>query len=264
MKLVDLDSLWKLAMEQVQEQVTEMKRAKGAEFGGPKNRVARATARRAWKEVRGPFSATALTLARLGWSSRDAFTFEDDLGRAICLTTCTPNLVNRLLKEGARRQMERHVAYQWAGKDNSFLGRRVCTELAEQELHKAVKHGTLNKREAGCYRAGACGAVMTNERAKNLGYEVQDICPLCGEAGDSLHHRVYGCAATRGRVSEVVPWWFLNEAFKALVHEKFWQTGIFPHSEDDHPWPCGEIEAVFSGKGVDDNGVRNDDWDLGG
>ena len=126
-----------------------------------------------------------------------------------------------------------------------------------------TKQGAHGRLEAGCFKSGAAGSVMTNARANAVGYDVLNICPLCGELGDSLHHRAYGCSKTRGRVSENVPEWFLNEAGRAPPSERFWTIGCFPHPEDDYPRPIEAIHPVFIGEGVDGEGRRTEQWELG-
>ncbi len=59
-----------------------------------------------------------------------------------------------------------------------------------------------------------------------------DICPLCGEAGDTLYHRVYACRATACAVAAAVPAWFLAEARRAAPGDRFRTTACCPHPGD--------------------------------
>ena len=88
------------------------------------------------------------------------------------------------------------------------------------------------------------GALLTNERAVELGYDVEDICPLCGEQGDNVYHRTFGCRKTVDAVSEAVPKWFLDEARRADASQLFWTTGVFPHPDD--VWPAADDGYTYT------------------
>ena len=180
-------------------------------------------------------TATSLTLARWGWKLESALSIIDDRGNQILLADNSPSTVGALAKEGLRRAMERYMGAKWANNDNLYEGgRRVCADLVEAWLKKKLPQG-LTALQRGCFRACAMGAVMTMSKAAELGYNVADKCPLCGEAGDTLHHRGYGCERTRAAVMAEVLVWFFREASRANPSDKFWTTGIFPHPDDICP-----------------------------
>ena len=214
--------------------------------------------REAWKGVKGPMTATSLTLARWGWKLESALSIIDDRGNQILLADNSPSTVGALAKEGLRRAMERYMGAKWADNDNLYEGgRRVCADLVEAWLKKKLPQG-LTALQRGCFRACAMGAEMTMSKAAELGYNVADKCPLCGEAGDTLHHRGYGCERTRAAVMAEVLVWFFREASRANPSDKFWTTGIFPHPDDICPPPAKGFHLLYGqaeGVGEDWNGI---------
>eukprot|EP00959_Pyramimonas_sp_CCMP1952_P356725 7470181-Pyramimonas_sp.AAC.1 len=38
-----------------------------------------------------------------------------------------------------------------------------------------------------------CKALWTYDRAEKAGHKICNVCPLCGQAGDAVHHRLRRC-----------------------------------------------------------------------
>ena len=74
----------------------------------------KAAAAKAWRSVRGPIAATAMTLERMGWHFGDPFSIVTDQGHAINLVKNSPAMVEKLATEGLKRSMEKHVGKQLA------------------------------------------------------------------------------------------------------------------------------------------------------
>ncbi len=110
----------------------------------------------------------------------------------------------------------------------------------------------------GAYRAAACGAIMTRNRAALGGYEVTDECPLCGKPRDTVHHRVYGCDESNEALEGAVPAWFIEEARRADPRDPFWTSGVFPHPADIVPPPATGVTIVY------DNGPNGEGDAYGG
>ncbi len=214
-------------------------------------------ARRAWKRVKGPIAAAALTLARIGWRFDGPFELVADEGATITLTVSSPAMVKSLAREGMRRELERALGVKWALTDQTYVGRRVCVDLAVQASRPGSR---LSPLQSATFRSAACGAVMTASRAVRLGYDVPDVCPLCGEAGDTLYHRVYACRASAAAVAAAVPAWFLAEARRAPPGERFWTTACCAHPGDLVVGPTNalvtEVERIDGAapEAVDDDG----------
>ncbi len=236
--LPDIRGWWEATMSEAADIVATYDAAGVAGDGKARRR----SAAKAWRRIRGPIGAAALTLRRIGWSFTSPFTVTDDRGVEITLTHTTPQLLTDQLTEGVRRSLERQVAAKWAGRCASFSGRRACTDLAVAGIRAAAKTSPLG---AGAYRAAVCGAIMTRSRAAAGGYDVLDECPLCGEKGDTERHRIYGCCKSAETVAAAVPAWFIEEARKADPADPFWVTGVFPHPADLAPLPASGVTIVW-------------------
>ncbi len=210
----------------------------------------------AWRSIKGPMAATALTLARIGWTWPQPLVWRDDRGVDIRITASTPAAITDLLCEGHRRSLERYAGRRRAEADPAYLpNRRLCADLAERFLRGALPRD-VTPIQRGAYRSCANGAVMTNQRAHQGGYIVDDVCPKCGQRGDSLHHRVYMCDATNSELERVMPKWLILEARRAGPTNTFFTSGLFPHPADLWPLPATEQYAIIR------NGDGNNDGEL--
>ncbi len=204
----------------------------------PDGTIPRAVARRAWGRVRGPFAAAALTLARIGWSFTSAFEVQDERGLTTLLTRTSPALFADLLHSSLTRQLERKVAAAWASDDPTFKGRRACMDLAFAHAKAGKKYTPM---QAAIFRSVACGALFTKMRAKQLGYDTDGLCDLCGIEPDTVRHRVYRCPCTEAAVRAAVPQWFWAEAQRTDAAGTFWLNACFPHPADVAPPPRSDL-----------------------
>ncbi len=215
------------------------------------------TKRRKWKSSRGPISAAMLELDRVGWTYESPFVWRTDLGVQVILTNTPPSMLKDMLCQAVKRKAERSVARRWAQRDVQFLDGRVCVDAAAAAL---ARDKLLTPLQKGAYVSAMVGGVMTNDRAAKLGHDVSNACPLCGEAGHTIHHRVYCCQHTRAKVQAVVPKWFWQESQRAAATDLFWTTGIMPHPADAHPPPRDDYKPLA----VDANDEPLDDPYLEG
>ncbi len=208
--------------------------------------------RRDWRSSRGPIAAVMLELDRAGWSTKGPFLWVDDQGTEVCVTATPPALMRDLLRASIRRQAERQLGKKWAEADPSFCGERVCIDGA---LHALRADKRLTPKEKGAFQAVLTGGVLTMSEAARRGYDVVDACPLCGEAGDTIYHRTFGCCATRDKVKASVPAWLWEEAQKASPRDLFWTTATVPHPADRLPRPLDD----YLPHAVEADGERGDD-----
>ncbi len=213
--------------------------------------------RRKWGAIRGPIAATILELDRLGWRCTGPFEWVDDQGVSVCLTTTPPALLKDMFHASMRRQAEWKMGKAWAARDDTFVGKRLCVDAA---LHALARDRSLTPKQKGAYISVLTGAVLTMNKAANGGYDVPDICPLCGECGDTVYHRCYSCRATRDAVRAAVPAWFWAETQKAPEARAFWTTGAVPHPADMVPRPRDD----YLPWAVDGSGNREDEAQLAG
>ncbi len=238
MGLPDIRRLWDAAHTGAEAAVTSYAEARARSGGTADGK----TARRSWDAVRGPIGAAALTLARIGWRFSSAFELVDAHGDIVQLTTVSPAMLTKLLVSAAQDESERIIGNSWANTDPSFKGRRVCADLAIKAIRNGARNG-LDRLQVGALRAAVCGGIYIRSRAAADGYDVTDECAACGAAGDTPHHRIYGCRSTERAVLAHIPRWVYEEGRKASPAAKFWTTACFPHPGDDWPVPGAVIEG---------------------
>ncbi len=192
--------------------------------------------RRRWSRTRGPLSAAMLELHRAGWTPRGPFDWVDDQGVEVQLTCTPPAMMKLMLTSSVRRQAERAMGAKRAACDPAYAGRRICVDAAADALKRCRD---LTPMQKGAFRAVLLGGVLTRSKAAAMGYDVDDVCELCGEAGDSVFHRTYKCRGTEHLVRNVVPQWFWDEAQVADVNDQFWINATMPHPADLVPPPPG-------------------------
>ncbi len=213
--------------------------------------------RRRWGRTRGPLAAAMLELHRAGWTPRGPFEWVDDVGSKVTLTETPPSLLKMLLLASVRRQAERAMGERWAVEDEAFRGKRVCIDAAVDALKRSK---SLTPMQKGAFRSSLLGGALTKTKAREHGYDVDDCCDLCGEKGDSVHHRTYKCAATEPLVRQAVPSWFWEEAQRSRPDDKFWVTASMPHPADMVPPPRDDYESWA----FDEHGSRCEDPSMRG
>ncbi len=210
----------------------------------PKNLVRDSgnTTRRKWTDVRGPMGAAWLTLHRLAWSWTSPFVLHDDRGIEVSLIRNSPATIAKMLHAAVARQLERGVAAKWAVRRPEFQGRRICVEHILPLLNGGK---SMSRWLQGIARSVICGAAWTFSRAADRGYDVPDVCPLCGAAGDTVFHRVWRCPCTKEARSATAPEWLRKEAARADPNNVFWTTGVCPHPADTWPLPSDNMDAII-------------------
>ncbi len=213
--------------------------------------------RRRWGRARGPLATSMLELHRIGWSPNGPFDWTDDLGSKVILTETTPALLKSLLVASVRRQAERAVGAKWARDDATFAGKRVCIDAAVDAVKRSRSLTPLQK---GAFRSVLLEGVLTKNKARRFGYDVDDVCDLCGATGDTVHHRTYKCPFTEPLVRSAVPDWFWQEAQRSSAADKFWVTASMPHPADMVPRPRSDYLSWAH----DADGCRCDDASMSG
>ncbi len=215
------------------------------------------TKQRRWGRTRGPLAAAMLELHRAGWKPDGPFNWTDDRGSKVLLTETPPAMLKMLLTESIRRQAERMVGEKWARQDPTFVGKRACIDAAVDAVRRSTD---LSPMQKGAFRAVLLEGVLTKNRARKYGYDVEDTCDLCGHRGDTVHHRTYKCSATQQAVRAVVPRWFWDEAQAADPADTFWVTASMPHPADMMPQP----KSDYMSWAFDAEGGRCEDPSMSG
>ena len=198
-----------------------------------------------WRSCSGPLSAARLSLERIGWSMEDFATLTTDMGVKISLTTTSPKLIKRMLHQGVLRSLERSSG-QKLGFEN-----RSCFDVVKAQL-RSSKLSPLQKGSLKCF---ACDGLWTRTRAQAAGYALADddlLCALCGEAPDTIPHRLYECSAVQDQRLEIVDQDFVRNALAARsdqVEYQLYTKACFPHPGDRLPPPAKESDITVSWTG---------------
>ncbi len=200
-------------------------------------------AKRRWSAVRGPLSATVLTLHRIGWRLDDPFTVTDDLGVTRRVLQHSPALWADWLRAAVVRDLERRVASGWARTQPEFAGRRVCLDHLRPQL--GYRCSRTSRREGGALEVGTiravvCNAVWPNARAHRADPRVSPRCRLCGAPRDTVFHRLWHCPCTEEERRTIAGPQLVRKARDAGEGNRFYSTGVFPHPADVWPSPVHE------------------------
>ena len=120
---------------------------------------------------------------------------------------------------------------------------------------RAKKHSSKAKLAVS---VAVSNAVWTKTRLRDAGYVVPDtLCELCGEAEDTLHHRLWLCCAPCvmqarcAAATEAV----MRDAVAAGPTSTFFQHALLPHPSDVAPGPAASGIQWWSHNWPDDCGV---------
>ncbi len=198
---------------------------------------------RMWSRVRGPLSATFLTMQRIGWRFDGPFTIIDDLGTSRQILQHSPALWAEWARAAVVRDLERSIASRWSREQPQYAGRRICLDHLRPQL---ACHRTGRKRRGedamttGIMRAVVCNALWTNDRAHQADSRVSPCCRLCGAPRDTLHHRLWYCPCTAEERDAIAGQQLIRRARAAGEADRFYTTGVFPHPGDT--WPSAAEE----------------------
>ena len=149
-----------------------------------------------WRSVKNPLDAVHVSLGRIGWRALSPFEFETDKGCRIDLQDTPPKFLQLIAKQAVQREHERAAA-------KSVYAKRAKTDDGEKRLcfDHIVATMRASKLHLGALSAlcAATGGLWTASRFEEEGYVVPEVllsCKLCGEKGDSLHHRLWKCRCT--------------------------------------------------------------------
>ena len=145
-----------------------------------------------WSSARGPVDAVRLTMRRLSWEWDGPWRWRDDMGATLDLMILSPAMVKQLAAAAARRALERQVgerlrAQGWQGATGA---------MSAAAIQRTLNSKDLNSKEKGSLRSLVSGSLWTQTRLDAGGYDTSRLCPLCEQAEDTVHHRLWYCRAT--------------------------------------------------------------------
>ena len=203
--LLEGDAAWSFSVAPVVRWAAEVWRAGVGAVGGLALPVLRqrwslvsASWPSSWRHVKGPLGAAHLSLKRLGWCWVDAFRIMTDEGILLSFIEHSPKAIRDALRHAVRRGLERDLLKhlckrgEWVGLDGGPLKSRICVGSVLKTV-RSRKH-PLEPLQRGCLLSVAAGALWTRTRLRDAGYHVCPMCPKCGKAEDTEHHRWWMCS----------------------------------------------------------------------
>jgi len=183
-----------------------------------------------------------LSARRLGWRFTAYDTLRTEQGASIPLTTTSPTLLAKFLRDAVQRRWQRQMATSLS--DEGWAGSRVCPDPIVCTLKSAWARAHRLEAHNAC--KAFCNAVWTGERAAGAGYDCEGLmCPLCGEELDTLEHRILRCrsaASKRGEHKRA-----FDEIKAGYNSDKlFFTRGIWRHPADRLPRPPSTGEMIVT------------------
>ena len=200
---------------------------------------------KSWAAVRGPLSACALSLQRLGWTvpvAEAPLVLVNEEGQRLILTERSPALLAKDIQASATRLLEKAVALQT--KDPELEGHRAFME----PLRACLRKKNIGRHEKGVLRSVACNAVWTQTRLASKGCGLDSTkCPLCNAAEDTIHHRVWWCPKSEAERNAHASKLLVRAARDAGPTSAYYNRAIGKHPAHRHPEPCQmrDTEWVF-------------------
>jgi len=134
-----------------------------------------------------------LSLRRIGWRPSQefgAFIWIDDNEMEIKLTAYSPNLLCYMMLEAYQRLIERQLGEQLGLRDDRAQTQvRALVDVARTKI-RSKRTDALGKSLVAC---AFCDSIWTTARARACGYDIEVVCPLCGEPEDGVAHRLFRC-----------------------------------------------------------------------
>lgn len=161
-------------------------------------------------------------------------TWVDDRVVTIDLYDYNPKLFQQLVRDAFLRKQEREIAAKIPG----FGAARVATD-AVRSFTASNKHASEGTHIAV---ALASNSVWCKDRLAEAGYTLDNtLCDLCGEAEDSLHHRLWECTNQQVTIARgaTVKQYTFDTVRKEERNSILCCHALLPHFADNMPLPAG-------------------------
>ena len=161
-------------------------------------------------------------------------------------TERAPSLILMDIKQAAQRTLEKLVAHKTG--DPQLSGRRAYVDPVSKVLR--ADNDVLDPLGKGVLKSVHCRAVWAQTRLYDAGYDVDRLCPLCKEAEDTVHHRVWCCKESAGARNMHASQTIIREALRAGDDSALFCRAIGAHPADERPLPREDGGVVLEREGV--------------
>ena len=143
-----------------------------------------------WRNVKGPMGALILALSGIGWNPKGPAVWDDPRNNTWMCTGNSMDLedINNAMQEDIMKGL-----WGKASKHRNGTGMEDGAELSGARRHLNSLTKRARYKEAGCLQSIVCGTIWTRERKSQAGFDVNIICPRCGQEPESEVHRFWAC-----------------------------------------------------------------------
>ena len=162
------------------------------------------------KRAEGPLSALMMALDKAGWRAAGPFEFICKKGRSFHLLTVGPHRV----VSAFRKDLQQALIHRGMEKIHKSKGTSESQELLEKGVFFAPIRNVYRRLDAMAKRVLiklVTGGTFTKSFLLSIGYDIDPVCDVCGEACDDVVHRGLTCCEIEGRAISALGVGFHNE-----------------------------------------------------
>ena len=191
----------------------------------------------------GTIASVRVALSDAGWEFQGPLQFKTAGGFVLHLPSVCPHRVKKLyavdlIKQNVSAGL-RKVKINPAVHNNTRL---LSDAVSYEAIANLCNTSALGNRSHIINRMWSNG-VMTNWALASLGYEVDIACAKCGEAIDTVHHRLYTCAMAKGSALETLGPALFSEAVASGADDLFFTRLMVPAHQ--HLAPVKDLDIKY-------------------
>ena len=180
-----------------------------------------ASGKNIWATVTGPFTAVAVSAARLGWKYLGGLRYRTDVGEAVDLTLDSPQAVKLRVRRAVARWRARRIDEQLPqlallGRPPVLAGVRAAAKApsASDPFSKVWQPGCVSH-----LRSAVANGQWPQARLKSARFTDDPLCQLCRAHVGTLAHR-RECVITRSARGNIAMPPYLRSTFDLLSSEQ--------------------------------------------
>ena len=179
--------------------------------------AARPDMKRKLSECRGPVQIAGWTLRELGWKWEQPLCMTTNGGQTLKMADNSPKAFGHWLEKDMLAQHDLRLRAKAAARipaDKVDMKKVYLEEgpIMVEPVRAFIAKASPEAR--GCLQKLWCDGLWTKSDYKKAGHDIDEVCPRCGEQGDSVFHRAWLCAETQCKIAraKAAPQWFLSYA----------------------------------------------------
>ena len=181
---------------------------------------------RRWRRVAGPLAATIVTLLDLGWLPVSSTLWQDGSGRQWEVSEAPFDLM--VLRQAIAASVQSKLWQRAAGHYTAAGVEDGVDLVAASRLLRQLRSRSDHAR-AQLLVMIVSGGMWPLARCKEAGYHAVDLCPLCEQAPETIHHLCWNCPriAAAGLASvEASRHLYAHACAQGMDQSAFWTRGI--------------------------------------